>query len=89
MSKSQIILEKKEQSWRYHAPCLHITVVKIVWCRHKKGHIDQWYTIESSEINPFTYVQLIYTKEARIYNGEKIVSLISGAEKTGQLNVKK
>ena len=29
------------------------------------------------------------TKEARVYNGEKTVSSISGAEKTGQLHVKK
>ena len=28
------------------------------------------------------------TKEARVYNGEKTVSLISGAGKTGQLQVK-
>ena len=31
---------------------------------------------------------LFLTKEARIYNGAKIVSLINGAEKTGQLHVK-
>ena len=31
---------------------------------------------------------LSLTKEERIYNGEKIVSLISGAGKTGQLGVK-
>ena len=29
------------------------------------------------------------TKEARLYNGEKIVSSISGAGKTGQLHVKR
>ena len=29
------------------------------------------------------------TKETRIYNGEKTVSSISGAGKTGQLHVKK
>ena len=29
------------------------------------------------------------TKEARIYNGKKTVSAISGAGKTGQLHVKK
>ena len=29
------------------------------------------------------------TKEARIYNGEKIVSSMSGAGKTGQLHVMK
>ena len=28
------------------------------------------------------------TKEARIYNGEKTVSLISGNGKTGQLHIK-
>ena len=30
----------------------------------------------------------IMTKEARIYDGEKAVSSISGVEKTGQLHVK-
>ena len=29
------------------------------------------------------------TKEARTYNGEETVSLISGAEKTGPLHVKR
>ena len=29
------------------------------------------------------------TKEARVYSGEKIVSSISGAGKTGQLHIKK
>ena len=33
-------------------------------------------------------MDLSLTKEARIYNGEKIVSSISGAGKTGQLYVK-
>ena len=28
------------------------------------------------------------TKEIRIYNGEKTVSSVSGAEKTGQLHIK-
>ena len=31
---------------------------------------------------------LCLTKEAQIYNGEKIASSISGAGKTGQLHVK-
>ena len=31
---------------------------------------------------------LSLTKEARIYNGEKTISLISGAGKTGQAHVK-
>ena len=33
-------------------------------------------------------VALSLTKEARVYNGEKTASLISGAGKTGQLHVK-
>ena len=32
---------------------------------------------------------LSLTREARVYNAEKTVSSISGAEKTGQLHVKK
>ena len=32
---------------------------------------------------------LSYTKEARIYNGEKTISLTNGAGKTGQQLVKK
>ena len=34
-------------------------------------------------------VNYFMTKEARICNGEKIVSSINGAGKTGQLHVKK
>ena len=42
---------------------------------------------KSPEINPHTYGQS-KTKEARIHNGEKTDSSISGAGKTGQLHVK-
>ena len=44
--------------------------------------------IQSLERNPFIYDQLTTTKEARLYNGEKTVSSINGARKTGQLHVK-
>ena len=85
-------LEKEEYNWRNQPASLqsllqsHSHQDSIVW--HKDRNIDQWNKMESPEINPHIYTTLSLTKKARIYNGEKTISLTSGAGKTGQPLVK-
>ena len=64
-------------------------VIKKVWYWHKNNNINR--SVEQNrkpEIIHAPMDTLSLTKKAEIYNGEKTISLTSGAGKTGQPLVK-
>ena len=90
---SQSNLEEVKRSWRNQAPRLQTILQSysnqdsmVLAQKQKYRSMEQY---RKPRDKPMAHmVTLFLNKEARIYNGEKIASSISGTGKTGQLHVK-
>ena len=72
--KTKEVKTKEEQSWRTHTSLLQNLLPSnsnqdIVVLA--KGYTDQWNRTESSKINPYIYVELIFIKDAKTIQWRK------------------
>ena len=90
---SQSSVQKEEWSWRNQPSRLKIILQSYSYQDSMVLAQKQKYRPMEKDRKPrnkpmHLWVPYCFTKEARIYNGAKTASSISGAGKTGQLHVK-
>ena len=85
----QGIVEKEKHRWGHHNARFRAVLQS---CDNKDSmvlaqirYIDQWNRIQTPEMDPRLYGQLIFNKAVRISKGKMTVSSINGSGEIGQL----